>query len=96
MIVAFDVDLTLIDKNNKINYNTLDLMRWFINNNDRVIVWSGGGIDWAERWVRHLGLQDKVQVAMKTQENAKALGIDIAVDDEFVTLGKVNIKINPL
>ena len=94
MIVAFDVDLCLITKENRINHEVLDLLLWFIKNNDRVIIWSGGGIDWAKKWARHLGVDNKVQVAMKTMENAKALGIDIAVDDEFVELGKVNIKIN--
>jgi len=92
MIVAFDVDLTLITANDKINYRVMDLLRWFLDNHDRVIVWSGGGIEWAQRWVRHLGLEGKVEVAAKTKENAELLGVDIAIDDEFVTLGKVNIK----
>ena len=60
MIIAFDVDLTLIDAQNRIKYKNLDLIRWFLDNGDRVIIWSGGGIDWAEKWVRHLGLEGKV------------------------------------
>ena len=30
---------------------------------------------------------------MKTKENGIALGVDIAVDDEFVKLGKINLKV---
>jgi hypothetical protein len=110
--IAFDVDYTLINKDNTPNYEVLDLLRWFIRNGDRIVVWSGGGTDYASHWVDKLGLDalaeregpkrmwmigvdpiTQVSVIAKTIEKAEEWDVDIAVDDEFVKLGKVNIKI---
>lgn len=92
MTIAFDVDFTLINGDNTPNYDTIDLYRWFERNGDRMIVWSGGGLDYAKMWAEKLHLKPWT-CAPKTIEVARSLDVDIAVDDEIVALGKVNIKV---
>jgi phosphoserine phosphatase len=98
MIVAFDVDLTLTNYDNSPNYEVIDILRWFLRNGDRVIIWSGGGFDYAKSCAERLGLYGlkNVMCSMKHLPAAQKLKVDIAFDDEFVQLGKVNIKINNL
>ncbi len=92
MTIAFDVDYTLINADNTPNYEVIELLHWFQRNGDRIIVWSGGGVPYADTWARKLGI-GKYIATTKTRENAKRFKVDIAVDDEFVELGKVNIKV---
>lgn len=99
MTIAFDVDFTLINADNSLNLNVGQLLIWFISNGDRIIVWSGGGVDYAKTWVsrlRYLSDEDRENIIVipKLLASAKEYDVDIAVDDEFVELGKVNIKIN--
>lgn len=94
MIVAFDVDGTLVSYQDRPNYRVIELLRWFAANNDRVYVWSGGGIDYAQRWVGRLGLDLIVEAVIpKTKEAGIEYGIDLAIDDEIVELGKINLKV---
>ena len=94
MIVAFDVDDTLILPKNVIgasedipNYEVIEIARWFLANGHKVVVWSGGGIDWAKRWAEKLGLNAEIR------EKTKSPDIDICFDDCDVDLAKVNIKV---
>lgn len=79
MKVAFDCDDTLVlggEHGRAIpNHNVIDLLRWFVRNGHDVIVWSGGGIEYAENWVEKFGLEG-VRVLAKA-----AIIVDIAVDD---------------
>lgn len=77
--IAFDVDGTLIDSEGNPRYHVIDLLRWFAQSSDwRVIVWSGGGIDYARTIARRLGLQQyKIMLGVKFDDPA----VDIAVDD---------------
>lgn len=99
MTIAFDVDYTLINRDNSFNEEVLELLLWFIRNGDKVVVWSGGGVSYATKWVDKLkalsadDTQLDIEVIPKLKRVAKEYDVDIAVDDEFVTLGKVNIKI---
>lgn len=77
-IIAFDVDGTLVDEiTNAPKYWVIDLLLWFKKMNWDVIIWSGGGIDYAIMWTRKLGLIDSVRVLSKW-----SIPVDIAVDDE--------------
>lgn len=87
-IIAFDVDGTLIDENDRPIYQNIDLLLWYVDRGYLVIVWSGGGIDWANLIVRKLGLEDIVQV-----EHKGSMYVDIAYDDEAVEFGEVNIEV---
>lgn len=90
--IAFDVDGTLIRKSPKgEDVPRLEILLYLsfyhIVGDCEIFVWSGSGIEYANRWVEKLGLQDVTVVA-------KGSFIpDIAVDDEEVTLGKVNLKV---
>ena len=97
-IVAFDVDDTLIIPSiatssdiDTPNYETIALYRWFQAQGNRMIVWSGGGVDYAKMWANKLGLFPcEIRVKQKTPD------IDIAFDDCDVDLAKVNIKVKRL
>lgn len=91
--VAFDVDNTLIKKNelgeDVPNYDILWLLLKFVEIGCNVHVWSGGGKDYAKRWSEKLGILGKVWIIEK-----KSLEyMDISFDDQEVELAKVNIVV---
>ena len=97
IIIAFDVDGTLItntgnctpDVSNKRIVDLLKILSTF--KNIRIVVWSGGGKEYAERWVRLLGIEDCVwKVFSKLQW--KEVNADIAIDDiQDTSIGKINL-----
>lgn len=90
--IAFDVDGTLIIKGERgediPRYTVLDLMRTMKGFGLDIYVWSGSGIDYAKRWCDKLGLGAMVTVVAKG-----SFIPDIAIDDELVELGIVNLKV---
>lgn len=92
-IAAFDVDGTLLNLDRTPNYGVIQLAQWFIENGDLVVVWSGGGKEYAEQVGRKLGFGDSVSYHPKTKETAEFIQPDIAFDDEPVELAKVNVLV---
>jgi hypothetical protein len=98
MKIAFDVDDTLIippcvnclDTDTP-NYETIALYKWFQNQGNDMIIWSGSGLDWAKRWAEKLGLAP-CEIRMKQKSD----DIDICFDDCDVNLAKVNVKVKRL
>ena len=88
LTIAFDVDGTLIDEDSRPIYRTVDLLRHFVEDGHDVIIWSGGGIEYAETFARKLGFEDLVRVVAKGSEP-----VDIAFDDEAVELGIINYEV---
>lgn len=95
LTIAFDVDNTLIipaiatglDRDVP-NYDTIAVYRFFQAQGHRMIVWSGGGVDYARMWSDKLGLKpDDILVKVNHSE------VDIAFDDCDVDLAKVNVKV---
>ena len=84
MVIAFDVDGTLIDFNDNIRPEVVMLLTTLVYAGNHVIVWSGGGKDYAEQVGRRLGLPDTVVYLSKFP--APSFHVDIAVDDEKDTL----------
>lgn len=101
MIVAFDVDDTLIVPsvavgfgNDVPNYETVHLALWHLAQGHRVVIWSGSGVDWANRWALKLGLhQAEIWVKQKEVRDDGTPIVDIAYDDMEVDLAKVNIRV---
>lgn len=95
MKIAFDVDETLITPKNVgetkediPNYDVVAIYKWFQDQGCHMIVWSGGGLDWAKRWVEKLGLEPcEIRIKQKSED------VDICFDDMEVDLAKVNIKL---
>ena len=90
--IAFDIDDTLIKhepgKEACPDYELIFVLKWFVNNGHEVLVWSGGGIDYASKWVSKLGIQNIVTVVSKEDKH----NVDIAFDDmRHCELGKVTI-----
>ncbi len=92
-IIAFDVDGTLETYNNKPRWEVIDLMRNFHKLGHRIVVWSGGGKDYAEQKVRELKLTEFVDACYDKLDAKDRCPADIAFDDEFVQLAEVNIKV---
>lgn len=90
MIVAFDVDGTLIhqvgEKEDTPRYDVVQLFKLFESFECDMVIWSGSGTDYAERWAQKLGL-----VAGIVEKGS--ITPDIAVDDMEVNLGKVNLRV---
>ena len=88
--IAFDVDGTLIhltgEKEDTPRREIIQLFLSFQQLGYEMYCWSGGGESYAEMWLRRLYLDAKVV------EKGSFLP-DIAVDDEHVKLGKVNLKV---
>jgi hypothetical protein len=86
-VVAFDVDGTLIDENDKPREDIIAILRalapWCV-----IVVWSGGGIGYARRWGEKLDLPPSVSYWVK---GGRA---DITFDDQTITtMGLVNIRV---
>lgn len=104
IIVAFDVDGTLIlnetgdhtpgvPNNDDVPQvhiiNTLQVLSKF--KNVRIVVWSGGGKEYAETWVRRLGLEKYVW-RVQGKFDAPQLKPHIAIDDiQDTKLGDLNL-----
>jgi len=90
MKIAFDVDGTLLDFNNNPRWEVLDMLR-FLSKKHTIIVWSGGGKEYAETIARKLMITPYISkcCAKSLEEN-----VDLCFDDEpFVNLAKVNIQV---
>ena len=84
--IAFDIDETLIGMDNAPKYWVIDLLLWFKKIGWDVIIWSSGGVDYAETITRKLGFEGQVRVIAKGSEK-----VDIAVDDMADNLAKTDI-----
>jgi hypothetical protein len=97
MIVAFDVDDTLLYPPEATglaidtpNYDTISIYNWFRRQGNTMVIWSGGGVDYATRWAEKLGLKPDMVVVKGS------IWVDLAFDDCDVTLGTVNVKVKRL
>ena len=85
--VAFDVDGTLVGGK---DWPRLDIIITLccLCSYCTVIVWSGGGVEYARMWGRRLDLPEGVLYLAKGSRE-----VDICFDDQAVTLGTVNIRV---
>jgi hypothetical protein len=114
MKIAFDVDDTLIvpgicvDLPRDIpNYETIAIYRWFQAQGNHMIIWSGGGVDYAAMWAEKLGLkpdeirEKKADIVHPNENSCYGRGcevehdyyVDICFDDCIVDLAKVNVRV---
>jgi len=98
LIIAWDVDDCLLLpsiatglKQDTPNYETIAIYKWFQAQGNYLIIWSGGGTDYARMWADKLGLKpDEIRVKTKGED------IDLTFDDCDVDLAKVNVKVKRL
>jgi len=91
-IIAFDVDGTLISFKDRPKEDTIKLLKLLHGMGNRIIVWSGGGRDYAKTWVQKLYLEDYVDEVKDKFDKHEY--VDICFDDEMVDLAIINIKID--
>lgn len=94
--IAFDVDGTLIDHKG-VPTDIVDMLYLFSRfKNVHIVVWSGGGKDYAERIVESLGIRDRIwRCASKTEWpeiKQRFSGRVIAIDDvQDTRIGLANL-----
>jgi hypothetical protein len=96
MRIAFDVDYTLIDDQFRPIPMTVGLVRAFLDNDQDIIIWSGGGADYARHQAEKIfdvNEMARITVTAKTSQMAKVFQPDICFDDEMVQLAKHNIQV---
>lgn len=95
--ICFDVDGTLIDHlgNDRVRVNALFMACHKLFKNTKIVVWSGGGLDYAARRGRELGIEHMVwrflskhQYAELRNEGYYILAID---DIQDTRLGDINL-----
>lgn len=88
--IAFDVDGTLISNTNGLGKEHINLVPFQLmvllskQKNVRIMVWSGGGMDYANQIVLKYGLQQYVDIVIGKQDYDELLHghVDIAFDDQ--------------
>jgi len=84
--VGFDVDGTLREYDDTPNYEVIQLYKLLESFGCEMIIWSGCGVDYASRWAEKFGLKGRV-IAKGAEK------VDLAVDDQSVRLGLLNLKV---
>jgi hydroxymethylpyrimidine pyrophosphatase-like HAD family hydrolase len=84
--ICFDVNGTLINVDDTPRYDTIQLVKYFDKIGWKVYIWSSCGRDYGIYWIEKLGLDFPVI-------EKGSIKPEIAVDDNNVTFGKVNIKV---
>lgn len=93
-IVAVDIDDTLVRLDESVNNNVLEFIFVMDRLNAFIILWSGGGEDYARHWGRRLGLDPFIDLySAKTTDLQPHLTVD---DGPEVDFGCPNILVrNP-
>lgn len=86
--IAFDVDGTLIDQDGKPRYEIIEIYRMFESLGCHMIIWSGGGENYAQNIANRLGL--KAEIIRKCHKDRY---IDIAFDDVGIDTDNPNINV---
>lgn len=91
--VAFDIDGTLIDCGKRQPRHEILAMLWSFRllPNVEVILWSGGGKEYAEQRARELFLSDLPCIGKPIWKGEPS--VDISFDDQECKLGKINIRV---
>jgi hypothetical protein len=94
MIIAIDVDNTLLTEQDGmivLNMDVVALMRAIYNLGlADIVVWSGGGADYAATVVRRFGIGNLVHRCAGKNDPVKP---DITIDDQETGLGSVNLRL---
>lgn len=95
MNILFDVDDTLIVQQNHEDFPNHPIVETLValaKNGHSCYVASGGGIPYAQQWVRRLNLEDYVTAVVPKYVKLPFL-IDLSFDDQSVEFGRVNCQV---
>lgn len=91
LVIAFDVDGTLVSEDDVPCMQYIWMLQTLskLTKNVKIVVWSGGGKQYAEMWGKRLELDEYV---WKYMAKDRTFHVDIAVDDQQAfALGDKNI-----
>ena len=89
MIICWDVDGCLIDKNKKPIRANIALLK-VLSKSHKVFVWSGNGWEYALVEITRLKLNKYINGILNKYNTFVP---DLAFDDQEIILGKLNIKV---
>lgn len=103
MVIAFDVDDTLLLppeatglEEDTPSEEVIAVYNWFKKQGHTMVVWSGGGVEYARMWADRLSLAPDMVVPKTLTTLDGQPYVDIAFDDCDINLGKVNVKVKRL
>ncbi len=91
IVVAFDVDGTLVNFDDTPNQDNILLFNHFQRLGCKTIIWSSAGQEYAESWCEKLGLKPS-GIRLKPLNKKETEWVDIAFDDD-TKLGVVSITV---
>lgn len=86
IIVAFDVDDTLIDHNNLPRYDIVQVFHFFKKCGCEMVIWSQCGEEYARKWAKFLGLDARIIPKSSIRPH-------LTFDDAETANGLVSIKV---
>lgn len=88
--IFFDVDGTLISKDGDIRPGALDVLKFCHKKGLFVVVWSGGGVEYAKSWVRKIDPNKEAHIHILEKTPGILIAGHMMVDDmkEMTTLAK--------
>ncbi len=97
-LIAFDIDGCLLNTDDTPNEAMVELLR-VLSKQNQIVVWSGGGKEYVITWCSRLRISRFVDYKVPkssskgTQISMFGKEVDIAFDDEDVTLARFNIRV---
>ncbi len=94
MKCLFDVDGTLITFEDKPQYHIIKILRSLHSIGVDIYVSSGGGVEYAEMWLRRLKLDHLTVKVLPKGPELMEYGFDLSFDDEKVQWAKLNLQVS--
>jgi hydroxymethylpyrimidine pyrophosphatase-like HAD family hydrolase len=94
-LVCFDVDGTLLQNAAGADVprpNIIALLKLLSKKGNKIIVWSGGGAEYARMQATRLHLDEYI-FGYASKNDAMEIKPYLAIDDQVVNLGKYNIRV---
>ena len=89
MLITFDVNGCLVDENENPRPEILALLQ-ALRGKNKIYIWSGNGFEYANKIAKKIGIDKYIDGILSKYGTFKP---DLAIDDQEVELGKLNLKV---